>query len=140
MNEMAREDLGSSYFSQIAQLPATYEWASAFNVRQWTDVFHELAQRPLIAVGSGGSFSVAHYVSNLHEEMTGHLARAVTPLELISTLPNIKDVGVLLLTASGANSEIQAALRHSAEGGVECSRTRTAHPTGRQIGDRWRVV
>lgn len=73
------------------------------------------AQKPLIAVGSGGMSGVAEYVSLLYGTMCG-LGKAVTPLEMNSlsdeTLSKAK---VLLLSKSGKNNDINFAARRCLE-------------------------
>jgi fructoselysine-6-P-deglycase FrlB-like protein len=103
----------NSYINGLSLLPETYRWANAFAMDQWTSTFWELFQRPLVAVGSGGSFTLAHFVCELHEETTGYVAKAVTPLELVSSISRLKDCNVLFLTASGTNIEINQAFERS---------------------------
>ena len=64
-----------------------------------------------MAVGSGGSFSIATLAARLHEHRTGHLARSATPLDLVNS-----DItaGVVCFSASGRNRDIRIAYREAA--------------------------
>jgi fructoselysine-6-P-deglycase FrlB-like protein len=65
-------------------------------------------RKPLVAVGSGGSLSAAHFAAHLHRVVQKQVAKAATPLEVFSDpIPN--DCTALLLTARGRNSDIIAA-------------------------------
>jgi len=65
---------------------------------------------PLIAVGSGGSFTSAHFASFLHSLYAGKLARPMTPYELASSPVSLRDLSVLFLTAGGSNPDILGCL------------------------------
>src|SRR4051812_15387378 len=47
---------------------------------------------PLLAVGSGGSFTVAHVASALHTSYTKRIAQAMTPLQLIASPVELRDL------------------------------------------------
>jgi hydroxymethylpyrimidine pyrophosphatase-like HAD family hydrolase len=64
---------------------------------------------PLLAVGSGGSFTTAHLACGLHQRHFRLPAAPVTPLELASTDIDLREAAVLLLTAGGKNPDILAA-------------------------------
>jgi HAD superfamily hydrolase (TIGR01484 family) len=81
---------------------------------------------PLLVVGSGGSFSAAHFIAKIHENRTGHIAKAITPLDLFFSTVNPKNHAILFLTASGNNKDIVnsfeiAVKREFAQIGIVCS-------------------
>ena len=63
----------------------------------------------MVMVGSGGSFSTATFAADLHESATGQLARAVTPLEVVSKAN--RDAGLVCFSAAGRNQDIITAFR-----------------------------
>jgi fructoselysine-6-P-deglycase FrlB-like protein len=72
-----------------------------------------LAGKPLIAIGSGGSFSAAVFAATLHERLAGQPAKAITPFELREYPSKGHDGGCsyLLISAGGRNSDTLAAFR-----------------------------
>jgi len=72
-----------------------------------------MAGRPLLTVGSGGSYSTASFAAFLHEFHTRAIARPVTPLEMIST--PVGDAGVLCFSASGRNRDICTSFKIAAQ-------------------------
>ena len=65
----------------------------------------------MLAVGSGGSFSVCHFVAHLHGLLVGQSATPMTPLQAVDHRTPISNSGVLLPTASGNNPDVVAAVR-----------------------------
>ncbi|SJZ44379.1 HAD-superfamily hydrolase, subfamily IIB [Trichlorobacter thiogenes] len=64
----------------------------------------------IIGVGSGGSFTVASLLCNLHEAYTGRVSRPSTPLEIICN-PTLSSASpVFLISAEGKNPDIIEAL------------------------------
>jgi fructoselysine-6-P-deglycase FrlB-like protein/hydroxymethylpyrimidine pyrophosphatase-like HAD family hydrolase len=66
---------------------------------------------PLLATGSGGSLTAAHFAAELHQRQTGMISKGTTPLELISSPLTGKDQAVLFVSAGGRNSDIIAAFK-----------------------------
>src|SRR5437870_7243340 len=66
---------------------------------------------PLLVTGSGGSLTAAHLTASLHQRYTGRIAKAVTPLEIVSLTSNFKDMAILFLSASGKNADIIGAFQ-----------------------------
>ena len=67
---------------------------------------------PMLMIGSGGSFSTATFAASIHEKSTTYIARAATPLEIISQTK--LQAGVACFSASGRNHDIVAAYRTAA--------------------------
>jgi len=61
---------------------------------------------PLLVVGSGGSLSGAHFIARLHEQATGHVAKAINPLELMLSTLQPSQHAILFVTANGNNRDI----------------------------------
>lgn len=106
--------MGKRFDREVADIPNSLKRAFTETL---TTSFREMVSGfsvfPLLVVGSGGSFSAAHFVARLHEEMTGQTARALTPLEFVFCGVNPGSHGVLLLTASGNNKDIISAFDHA---------------------------
>ncbi len=101
-----------SYASELQRLPEIWRWATSDpDIRGLRHLVHRLADGPLFVVGSGGSFAACALAARLHQQATGWPATAITPLEYIRA-PRSRG-GVLLLSASGKNTDIQAAAKHA---------------------------
>ena len=61
---------GQAVSSELAQLPQTYLWASEFPVESLVKAIRR-SKVPLLAVGSGGSFTTACLAAALHEQHFG---------------------------------------------------------------------
>ena len=71
----------------------------------------QLKGLPLVAVGSGGSLSLAHYAASLNERFGGGLSRADTPLSLIESSDELRNTAVVVISARGRNPDIIAVYR-----------------------------
>ncbi len=107
--------MGKPYESELAALPETYDWAMKEPIDDLVLAVRRLSTRHLIAVGSGGSFSVCHFAAHLHRVTSGHSAMASTPLEAINIATPVTDRSVVIPTAGGNNPDVVAALRILAE-------------------------
>ncbi len=106
--------MGKPYATELARIPETYAWASSVDIGELVHAVSGLAPLPLLVVGSGGSFTAAHFAATLHERHTGRIARPMTPFEFVDAPIDIGDAGVLVLTAGGNNADIVAALESAA--------------------------
>jgi len=102
--------VGKTYAKELAALGDTYQWAHSGTIEPIKDFVADAHGRPLVAVGSGGSATAAHLAALLHRFQAGSFARYTTPLELLLSEPNLRDAAVLLLSASGKNRDVLAAL------------------------------
>lgn len=100
--------MGKPFQSELAQLPQTYLWASEFPVEPLANAIRR-SKVPLLAVGSGGSFTTACLAAALHEQHFGLPAGPMTPLEIAQSGINLREMAVLLLTAGGKNPDILGA-------------------------------
>jgi HAD superfamily hydrolase (TIGR01484 family) len=121
--------MGKPFEKELIAIPGTAIWAFGEPVSlSLKNLPSSLMQYPLIVVGSGGSLSGAHFVAQIHEQVTGKIAKAMTPLEFIYSQidPNLH--AVLFLTASGNNKDIIGAFKRAVKSefvsiGVICART-----------------
>ena len=90
------------YQRELAGLDRVYRAALGEDVRPLCAAVERWAGHSMVMVGSGGSFSTATFAAHLHESATGQLARAATPLEVVSKAD--QDAGVVCFSASGLNS------------------------------------
>lgn len=70
-----------------------------------------LQSTPLLAVGSGGSFSVCHFACHLHGSFAQQPAIPLTPLQAIASRTPSSRMGVIVPTAGGNNPDVVAAVR-----------------------------
>src|SRR5436190_10728062 len=98
----AIKKVATRYQRELDRLPESYAIAQQWDVGPIVRVLSQAAERPLMVVGSGGSFSVATYCAELHTRATGLLAKAVTPLTIAATR-EARDCGLLCVSASGRN-------------------------------------
>jgi hypothetical protein len=105
--------VGKAYAKELAVLGDTYAWASDRPIEPLTEFTAVAHGRPLVAVGSGGSATAAHLATLLHRFRAGGFSRRATPLDLLLSEPNLHDAAVLILSASGKNRDVLAALDRS---------------------------
>jgi fructoselysine-6-P-deglycase FrlB-like protein len=103
--------LGKAFAGELAALPDTYAWASSLRAEDFAAWVRSSAAYPLLAVGSGGSFTSAAFACCLHTLYTGRAAKAVTPLVLIGSPAYLPEAAVLLLSAGGGNPDILAGVK-----------------------------
>ena len=71
------------------------------------------SESSIIGVGSGGSFTIASLLCNLHEAYTGRVSRPSTPLEIICNPTLASSSPVFLISAEGKNPDITEALKRA---------------------------
>ena len=100
------------YTTELNKLSAVFDVARRADIGSLARSVETWISRPMIMVGSGGSYSTASFAAYLHEQFSGRLTRPATPLDLMKgTVP---DAGVVCFTASGRNRDIIAAFREAA--------------------------
>jgi len=104
--------VGKAYKIEIANLPETYHFAAQSPIDALRRAIQASMAGPLIAIGSGGSLSAAHFAVALHQRHCSRIAKAMTPLE--SRAFTLADAGVstLLLSAGGGNPDILGAFEN----------------------------
>jgi hypothetical protein len=58
--------MGKPYATELSRLSDTYAWALETPIESLAAAVSASSHLPLIAVGSGGSFSAAHLACSLH--------------------------------------------------------------------------
>ena len=101
------------YNAELAQLATTYESAISADLAGLKAAIAGASESSLIGVGSGGSFTAASLLCNLHESYTGRVSRPSTPLEIICNPTLAASSPVFLISAEGKNPDIIEALERS---------------------------
>ena len=97
--------MSGRYENQVRMLKNTYKWALETKIDKLEKSI-ELTESPLIAIGSGGSLTVASLAALLHTHFTGQIASYMTPFEFVSRNNVIQNTSILMFTAGGRNSDI----------------------------------
>ena len=122
--------MGKPYWDELDQIPGTIRWAREQDVSALRHtLLEEFSGQNLLAVGSGGSLAAAAFAAMLHESHSGLMARSTTPLEAVIR-PDTRKTAALLVSAQGANPDIQQAARAllSKHQGLAAICTRTDSP------------
>jgi hypothetical protein len=106
--------VGKPFISELQILPETYKWALDVGIESLIKAVSDSFSFPLICIGSGGSFTAAHFISQLHERYFHQISKPVTPLEFIDT-ENARGKAVIILSAGGRNPDIIGALKNAIE-------------------------
>lgn len=101
--------MGRPYLEELAEIPTTCAAALAEDVSPLVNSLGPLGDAPLLAIGSGGSYSAAHFAAFLHQHFTCRIAKAITPLEALEEPAVAARAAVLCLSAGGMNADILAA-------------------------------
>jgi fructoselysine-6-P-deglycase FrlB-like protein len=104
--------VGKPFAAELNSLPDTFEWALQQPLNGIIRAVRALSGLPLLAVGSGGSYTVAHLACALHSFHTNRMAQAMTPLQLVSSPTDLRDLAVFVPTAGGKNPDVLGAFRH----------------------------
>lgn len=103
--------MGKPYAGELELLRETYAWSMATSIDELATAISAAGRLPLLATGSGGSLSAAHFAAEVHQQRTGMISKAATPLEVIAAPPTGKDQAALIVTAGGRNSDIIAVFK-----------------------------
>ncbi len=103
--------MGKPFATELDALPHTYAWALTEPIENLANAVRALAGLPLLAVGSGGSFTAAQLACELHRAHTGYLAQALTPLQAVASPIRLRDLAILLPTAGGKNPDVLGSFR-----------------------------
>ena len=103
--------MGRPFSSELLELHNTIRWAAAQDVEELRRFFFTNFQKPLICVGSGGSFSACHLAAILYRNFCS-MAIPFTPMELMegNVMQKCKNK-LLYVSASGKNKDIQNAYK-----------------------------
>lgn len=103
----------SHYGTELERLGATYQAASNADVSDLMKAIAGASQSSVIGIGSGGSFTIASLLCNLHEAFTGRVSRPSTPLEVICNPTLAATSPAFFISAEGKNPDIVEALRRA---------------------------
>lgn len=125
------------YERELEQLDRTYVAARNADIGKLKLAIAGTSESSLIGVGSGGSYTVASLLCNLHEAYTGRVSRPSTPLELICNPTLASASPVFLISAEGKNPDIVEGLvrarRHSSRT-IHVLTNRDASPLMDRVG------
>jgi hypothetical protein len=107
--------MGRPYKSELLRLAKTFSWSSSLDTKPLADRLSAAKQYPLLAIGSGGSQSTAHLISDRHQRRFGQLSKADTPLIARSYLHDYKSFAIVLVSAGGRNPDILGIAREAIE-------------------------
>jgi len=96
--------LGKPYSRDLDNLIPTVRWAESVNVSALAEFIAQNSSLALLAVGSGGSQSVASFSAMLHRHYTNMPAEESTPLLSVKSGLDVRIVQIF--TASGANPDV----------------------------------
>ena len=103
----------TEYESELAELSSTYQTAIAADLSKIKKAIAGASDFSVIGVGSGGSFTVASLLCNLHEAYTGRVSRPSTPLEIICNPTLASASPVFLISAEGRNPDAIEVLKRA---------------------------
>lgn len=98
--------MGRPFEEELEELPSTYQWAMKAEIRPLARAIRGCLGLPLIAVGSGGSLTVAEFAAQLHRDICGVPAFADTPLNAVGRPVNPSRHTVLMTSAAGRNPDV----------------------------------
>jgi fructoselysine-6-P-deglycase FrlB-like protein len=102
--------VGRPYATELTELAPTYQWALTADLGRLVASLRGVSSLPLMAIGSGGSLTVAEFCAGLHRDMCGCPAIAQTPLEAVASGTNLRNAAVVLTSAGGSNPDVLASL------------------------------
>ncbi len=103
----------TQYDTELTKLGATYERALNVDVTSLKNAVASASAASILGVGSGGSYTVASLLCNLHETYTGRVSRPSTPLEIICNPTLVATSPVFFISAEGKNPDIVEALERA---------------------------
>ncbi len=101
--------MGKAFARELAALPDTVAWARDRDVKLLKRFVADVAERSLVAIGSGGSSTACHFTALLHRVRHRRPAQFMTPLDVLSLPAGLHRAGVFLASASGKNKDVLAA-------------------------------
>lgn len=100
--------MGRIHEEELAAIPSTLARCNRADVTAWRRSLACAAGVEAVIIGSGGTYSAACLLAQLHVRHTSRLAIAVTPLEFMAMEPTT-NAAIWLISAGGANKDILAA-------------------------------
>ncbi|MFO0645871.1 MAG: hypothetical protein U0326_06510 [Polyangiales bacterium] len=120
--------MGRPFAKELQAVPATVAWAADADVGPLQRFVEDTFGLPLLAIGSGGSSTAAHFAALLHRERHRMPARHATPLDVLLSEPGLGQSAVMLASASGRNGDVLAAFEACRAAEVPAVATVTTRP------------
>lgn len=99
----------SNYDLELSRLEETYASALGTNIAGLLHAILAASGSSIIGIGSGGSFTIATLLCDLHEAFTGRVSRASTPLEIVCNPTLASTSPLFFVSAEGKNPDIREA-------------------------------
>ncbi len=106
-------EVGRRYAVDLGFLSETFRWSMNADIEPLAQALSFASGSNLVAVGSGGSHTAAHFAASLHQRYTGKLSKPVTPLEFAADSLGASEPAILILSATGRNPDILGAFRRA---------------------------
>lgn len=97
--------MGKPFKKELALIPQTIQEINSLDKAELIRSYQKMLTKPLVAIGSGGSTSACHFAEILHQKR-GYIAKAITPLEVQTSLDIYRKNNALIISASGRNKDI----------------------------------
>ncbi len=95
--------MGKPLYNDMEHVAKTLHWAvEEADITAVASYLATISDKPLLAIGSGGSYSAAHFLARLHQFTCHKPAQALTVLEYIQGIA-LPDHAVCMLSAGGGN-------------------------------------
>lgn len=101
--------MGRPFDDELGRLAASYSYACHADITPLVRLASSSLDAPLIAVGSGGSYTAAAFLGRLHSKATGGASAAMTPLELEAIQWIQPEASIWIQSAGGKNNDILTA-------------------------------
>ena len=106
--------MGRPYENELEELDETYRWCLAAPVDELAGTVSKSAGHPLLAIGSGGSLTAAHFACLLHTRFTGLISQVLTPYDLMGSSQVLGHSAILVCSAGGNNPDVLACVENAA--------------------------
>lgn len=127
--------MGKPFTRELGFLKETLSWVDCLDVSGLRAFFETEKHLPLLAIGSGGSFSACHYAALLYE-CSNTMAKAITPFDYLYSTNLIEGSKSLFISASGRNNDIlisaKKAIAHHSHSLANLS-MRVNNPLGKEV-------
>jgi hydroxymethylpyrimidine pyrophosphatase-like HAD family hydrolase len=105
--------MGKNYSNELLKNNQTFNWALNESINCLVDFFERSNDSPLIAIGSGGSYSAACMAALLHQNFAG-MGICYTPLELTHA-KKLTESNILVVSSEGHNNDILSIFDYAAK-------------------------
>jgi len=127
------------FTAKLDGLHKTLAMMKTYDLAPLVNALERSCERPVIAVGSGGSHIVASYLGRCRETLAQGLTLVQTPMQIVSGLNSLVGFDVWLFSASAENDDLAAAARAAKDRGCDSVVVFTRNAEGkvaRWVGER----